>query len=349
MANHDPVILGLETSCDETAAAVVSGSVVLSNIVQSQSDLHAPYGGVVPEVAARAHLAWLPPVIGEAVARAGLSGFEDIDLVAATRGPGLAGSLIAGFSAAKGLALRLDKPLVAVNHIEAHILSALLAPEVEVTAALFPALALVVSGGHTLLYRVAGVGEYSLLGRTLDDAAGEAFDKGASLLGLSYPGGGQISRLADDAPATGLRFPRGRPRAGNPALDGMQADLCWSFSGLKTSLKVHLEKNPPGERRALAEIAAAYQEAIVSSLISVCDRGLRRERSVLAGGGVLQNRLLRDRLAGWAHSRGIRACLAPREYCGDNAVMVAFAAALGRGDGRKEYLDMDIIPANYPF
>lgn len=349
-------ILGIETSCDETAAAVVvDGTRVCSSVVRTQVGLHAPYGGVVPEVASRAHLEWLPAVIRAAMDQAGLSGFDALEAVAATRGPGLAGALMVGYSAAKGLALRLNRPLVAVNHIEAHMLSAFLTPPpgrqqpdeppIPPLQDCVPALALVVSGGHTLLYRVEDVGRYRLLGRTLDDAAGEAFDKGATLLGLGYPGGPALALEAAGAEPGAIRFPRGRPRPGNPALYGLRPECCWSFSGLKTALRTHLGSiGEPLDASAKAQIAADYQEAIVDALIRVCDRALTHEAWLLVGGGVAQNCRFRQRLNGWAQSRNVRLGLAPAAYCGDNAAMVAAVAGAGGGLSGKAAMRQDICP-----
>ncbi len=325
------MILGIETSCDETAAAVVQGRRVLSNVVRSQVRQHAPYGGVVPEIAARAHLEWLPAVITRALDAAALPGFEALEAVAVTRGPGLAGALLVGYATALGLSLRLGCPLIGVNHIEAHLFSALLSPEGDCPQECFPALSLVVSGGHTLLYRVQSLERYVLVGRTLDDAAGEAFDKGAALLGLDYPGGPAIARLAEGAAIGRIRFPRARPRPDNPLLSGLRSAYCWSFSGLKTALRVYLERHPDPDVETQAAIAADYQEAIVDALVGVCDRSLQGERCLFVGGGVALNRRLQSKLRDWAHARGVSLRLTPTAYCGDNAAMIAAVAALGKG------------------
>ncbi|MCA1808528.1 MAG: tRNA (adenosine(37)-N6)-threonylcarbamoyltransferase complex transferase subunit TsaD, partial [Lentisphaerae bacterium] len=249
-------VFGIETSCDETAAAVAADAVTIkSSVIDSQAAKHAPYGGVVPEIAARNHITALPRVIRQAREQSGIA-WESIQAVAVTYGPGLATSLLTGIAAAKGLALRLRVPLIGINHLEAHLYSVFLAPEAPSWQSCMPFAALIVSGGHTCLLRVDAPGCYQSLGATLDDAAGEAFDKGAQLLGLGYPGGPIIDHTARAGRADAIRFPRGRIR-GSTRLD-------FSFSGLKTALRYHLEKRPePPAAAAVADIAAGYQEAIV--------------------------------------------------------------------------------------
>jgi N6-L-threonylcarbamoyladenine synthase len=325
-------VLGIETSCDETAAAVVrDGRHVLSNVVFSQAALHSPFGGVVPEIAARSHVEALPGVIERAVADAGLR-WCDVDAVAVTYGPGLATSLLVGLSGAKGLSLRLGKPLCAINHIEAHIYSVFLgenAPGVEDAC---PMLALVVSGGHTCLVRVDGPGRYRVLGQTIDDAAGEAFDKGSNLLGLGYPGGPAIDRAARGGDLRAVPFPQSRQKRARLGPDDMDPDLCFSFSGLKTALLYYLRDNPlePGDGR-LAGIAASYQEAIVEALVRRCGLALGGMNSLTAGGGVSLNGRLRARLGELAAESGVRLLLAEPRYCADNAAMIAGLAGSGRG------------------
>ncbi len=277
------VVLGIETSCDESAAAVVEdGRRVLSSVVYSQVPLHQPYGGVVPEIASRSHVEKISGVIREALAAA-FGGdlaapvrpewWGRIDAVAATYGPGLASSLIVGLSAAKGLALDLGRPLIGVNHIEAHIHSVFLSPEAPDPADACPLLALVVSGGHTCWVDMPEPGRYRVIGQTLDDAAGEAFDKAAKLLGLGYPGGPAIDRAARQAGRSDAAvFPKGRPRPGTPAVGALRAELCVSFSGLKTALMCRLRERPPQGAGEVAELAAAYQEAIVEALADRCAR-----------------------------------------------------------------------------
>lgn len=340
-------VLGIETSCDETSAAVVAdGSRVLSNVVFSQAALHEPYGGVVPEIASRNHVAHLPGVVTEAVKRSGL-GWRDIDAVAVTHGPGLASSLLVGISAAKALALRLNLDLICVNHLEAHLYSPFLSPDMrEGIDRLCPFISLIVSGGHTCLLRVAGIGRYRMLGETMDDAAGEAFDKGAQVLGLGYPGGPAIDRAARSGNAGSVRFPRGRV-GGNALPDGLKGDLCFSFSGVKTALLYHVRANASS---ALAEgvpdTAASYQEAIVDALVERTARALESEKldCISATGGVSLNSRLRARLQDLGSSTGRRILLAPPEYCIDNAAMVAGLAGAGGGAAGADAWRLDACP-----
>lgn len=343
-------VLGIETSCDETSAAVVQdGTHVLSNVVFSQASLHAPYGGVVPEIASRNHVGRLPEVIESALAGASL-GWCEIDAIAVTHGPGLASSLLVGLSAAKALSLRLNRELVCINHLEAHLYSPFLGSEVPSLRDSCPFLALVVSGGHTCLLRVEELGRCRLLGTTVDDAAGEAFDKGAQLLGLGYPGGPAMERAAGGGNPEAIRFPRGQLRD-IPRGSGLSPDLCFSFSGVKTSLAYHIK--PISRDRlggALADIAASYQEAIVDSLADRCRVALEREGLdlLVVCGGVSLNTRLRARLAETASlmDRGIM--LAKPEFCVDNAAMVAGLAGYGGGiRGERAWLldaspDLDI-------
>lgn len=341
------VILGIETSCDETAAAVVrDGRIVLSSVVYSQIPLHQAYGGVVPEIASRSHLEKIPGVIEEALAVAKIR-WADLDAIAVTYGPGLASSLIVGLSAAKGLALSLNKPLIGINHLEAHIHSVFLKADAPTPHEVGPLLALVVSGGHTCWVDVPAIGHYRVIGQTLDDAAGEAFDKAAKLLGLGYPGGPAIDRAAKQAKRLdAFVFPKGRPRPGNPALGELQADMCVSFSGLKTSLMYHLREHPPTPED-VPEIAAAYQEAIVSALVERCACALRKNKyhALAVGGGVSLNRRLRERLQTLTAECGIRLLLAEPKDCGDNAAMIAGLAGMGCGISGDEAMRLDVVPA----
>ena len=320
-------ILGIESSCDETACAIVKdGREVLSNVVYTQIPLHQPYGGVVPEVASRAHIEKIHGVVKEAMR-------APVDAVAVTYGPGLASSLLVGLNAAKGLALSLGVPLYGVNHIEAHLHTPFLydtgaqATTVSAPESYMPALGLAVSGGHTTWVDMPSYGEYKIIGQTLDDAAGEAFDKAAKLLGLGYPGGPVIDRwargvsLTDDLP----RFPKGAPRPGTAALAGLDAELCVSFSGLKTALLYSVRKNPPKDDAEKARLVAAYQEAIVGSLADRTRAALRRQpyRSLVVGGGVSLNARLRSRLKEVADEAGVPIFTAQPKYCGDNAAMIA--------------------------
>ncbi len=352
------VVLGIETSCDESAAAVVEdGRNVLSSVVFSQVPLHQPYGGVVPEIASRSHVEKIPGVIREALSLAfggdvaapvDPSWWGRIDAVAVTYGPGLASSLIVGLSAAKGLTLRLGKPLIGINHLEAHIHSVFLSPSAPDPHEAGPLLALVVSGGHSCWIDVPRPGAYRVIGQTLDDAAGEAFDKAAKLLGLGYPGGPAIDRVARlAARRDAVAFPKGRPRPGNPALGDLQAELCVSFSGLKTSLMYHLRESPPEGEAQVAEIAAAYQEAIVDALAARCEAALRKGayRALAVGGGVSLNRRLRERLEGVAAASGVRLLLAEPRFCGDNAAMIAGLAGCGGGVGGDAAMRLDVVPA----
>jgi N6-L-threonylcarbamoyladenine synthase len=311
-------ILGIETSCDETAAAIVErGSNVLSSVVNSQVDLHARYGGVVPEIASRAHVDLLQPVVAQAFVEAGLSdrpgpdGRIEVDCVAATYGPGLVGALLVGVSAGKALALAWDLPFVAVNHLEAHLYAALLEePDLEL-----PLVVLLVSGGHTLLVHMADHGNYKVLGSTIDDAAGEAFDKVARYLGLGYPGGPAIDRLALEGDRGAIQFPR-------PML---QEGFDFSFSGLKTAVINHVRKHP---EVAAADVAASFQEAVVDVLLTKARRAAREVRAagLCLGGGVAANSRLRERFVDVTEEDGIHGFVPSRAMCTDNAAMVAAAA-----------------------
>ena len=312
-------ILGIETSCDETAAAIVeAGTSVLSSVVSSQVDLHARYGGVVPEIASRAHVDLIVPVVAQAFVEAGLPDRPvdgescSVDAVAATYGPGLVGALLVGVSAAKAFALAWDVPFLAVNHLEAHLYATLLEdPELEL-----PLVVLLVSGGHTLLVLMEGHGRYQVLGSTIDDAAGEAFDKVARYLGLDYPGGPAIDRISVDGDPQAIRFPR-------PMVDDGTYDF--SFSGLKTAVVNHVRRHP---EVATADVAASFQEAVVDVLVTKA-RAAAREvgaKGLCLGGGVAANSRLRERFLDVCVTDGIRGFLPSRAMCTDNAAMVASAA-----------------------
>lgn len=304
------LILGIETSCDETAAAVVvDGQRVLSSVVSSQIELHQRFGGVVPEVASRAHLDLIMPVVSQALVEAGVTGPE-LAGIAATAGPGLVGALLVGVSAAKGLALSWDVPFVAVHHMEGHLLSVRLdEPDVE-----YPLVVLLVSGGHTMLVKVDGPGRYRLLGSTLDDAAGEAFDKVARFLGLGYPGGPIIDRLAMDGDPAAVPFPR--------AMLGDGYDF--SFSGLKTAVVNWVRRNPDAET---ADIAASFQQAVVDVLVAKARAAARDHGAVglCLGGGVAANSQLRTALLDVCVEDGLRGYLPSRAMCTDNGAMIAAA------------------------
>jgi N6-L-threonylcarbamoyladenine synthase len=307
------IVLAVETSCDETAIAILGGfDQVLAHRVASQAALHAPYGGVVPEVASRNHLTLVPRLLAAALSEAELS-IDAIDAYAATTGPGLGAALLVGVSAARGLALGAGKPFFAVNHLEGHLLSPFFG-ESEIPAHV----ALIVSGGHSLLFDVEGYGRYRLLGRTLDDAAGEAFDKVAKLLGLGYPGGSEIDRLARSGNPQRFAFPRGMIGSN---------DFNFSFSGLKTSLRYFLESG--FKQDDLIDICASFQEAIVDVLVAKLARAAQEYgRSLVAlSGGVSANARLRERVAQMCCQSGLGVRTAPPELCTDNALMIAFAAS----------------------
>jgi N6-L-threonylcarbamoyladenine synthase len=304
------LVLGIETSCDETAAALVmGGSDVVSSVVSTQVDLHAEFGGVGPAIAARAHPEVLTPGIARANVEAGVDD-ERIDAIACTVGPGLVGALLVGVSAAKSLALAWDLPFVAVNHLEAHLYSASLEdPSLE-----FPLVVLLVSGGHTMLIEMRGHGEYRLLGQTIDDAAGEAFDKVARYLDLGYPGGPAIDRASLHGDPEAVRFPR--------AMLGGGYDF--SFSGLKTAVVNHVRKHPD---LSSADVAASFQAAVVDVLVAKARRAAREvgASGIVLGGGVAANSLLREEILGACEADGIQGFLPSREMCTDNAAMIAAA------------------------
>jgi len=317
-------ILGLETSCDETAAAVYDGRVgLLAHEVYSQVDLHAAYGGVVPELASRDHLRKLLPLLRKVLDAAGGSG--TIEGVAYTSGPGLVGALLVGASVARSLAYAWRVPCLGVHHMEGHLLAPLLEPDPPE----FPFVALLVSGGHTLLARVEGVGRYEVLGSSLDDAAGEAFDKTAKLLGLGYPGGPQLAALAERGRPDVFRFPR--PLTERPGLD-------FSFSGLKTAVVVALRDRELDDQTR-ADAARAFEEAVVDTLVIKCRRALEATdaRTLVVAGGVGANRRLRARVRAMGEQAGVRVVYPRVEFCTDNAAMIALLGhlrlAAGQHDG----------------
>ena len=330
------LVLGIESSCDETAAAVVrAGREVLSSVVNSQIASHRPYGGVVPEIASREHVGNFPVVAAEAVAQAGVA-WEALDAIAVTHGPGLVSSLLIGLSGARALGQALGKPVWGVNHLEAHVAGMFLDPAAPAPDAACPALVLMVSGGHSCLVEMLGVGRYRLLGQTLDDAAGECLDKGANLLGLGYPGGPVIERAAQGGDPAFVKFPRGMEHAKNRTTDnGLEIEMCFSFSGLKTALLYHLKNHPEDRARHLADLAASYQEAVMDSLALRAERALATTgaRTLACVGGVAKNASLRGKLEALARRRRARLLLTPLAYCTDNAAMVAAAAGLRAGAG----------------
>jgi N6-L-threonylcarbamoyladenine synthase len=349
-----PLILAIESSCDETGIALVEGGrTIHSNVVASQVALHAASGGIVPEVAARAHLRWIVPVLDAAIGDAGVA-WPDIDAVAVTKGPGLAGSLLVGINFAKGLAFVHDKPLVGVNHLEGHLYAAWLQPQGRADEAPqpeFPLVALIVSGGHTFLVQMSDHLTYRLLGQTVDDAAGEAFDKVGRLLGLGYPGGPAIMKAAADAASRDTVFPR--------AWLGDTYDF--SFSGLKTAARravdaaradEGLRSNGDGAAEPLstprqAELAYGFQESVVDVLVTKTLRAAEAAgaRSIVLGGGVAANRVLRDRLAGAAAERGIPLIVPQPALCTDNGAMIGAAAARRLAAGERAGLDLDARPS----
>jgi N6-L-threonylcarbamoyladenine synthase len=308
--DQDTLVLGIETSCDETAAALVMGGYdVVSSAVSTQVDLHAQFGGVVPEVASRAHLDLLNPMVARAIVEAGVPP-ERIDAVACTVGPGLIGALLVGVSAAKALALTWDVPFVGVNHMEAHLYAAFL----EDPTLQFPLVVMLVSGGHTMLIEMQDHGRYRLLGQTIDDAAGEAFDKVARFLGLDYPGGPAIDREAVHGDPEAIHFPRAMLHDG----------LDFSFSGLKTSVMNHVRKHPDV---STADVAASFQAAVVDVLVQKAQRAAQQvgAKGLVLGGGVAANSLLRERFLTACTESSIRGFLPSREMCTDNAAMIAAA------------------------
>ena len=334
--------LAIETSCDETAAAVFSDEPrILSSIVASQTDLHARFGGVVPEVAARAHLQRLLPILDESLKQASVR-LEDIGCIAVHNTPGLVGALLVGVSAAKMLALVLDVPLVAVNHIESHIYAARLAAGRDI----FPCVGLVVSGGHTVLFHCRDALRFDMLGGTLDDAAGEAFDKVASLLGLGFPGGPAVEREAAQGNADAFKLPRA-------FLHDERLDF--SFSGLKTAVLYALagqsqpRPEPPPPSRKRADLAAGFQKAVVEVLTVKARQALRRSGlgRLAVGGGVAANRCLRAALEAMTRAEGAELFIPPLALCTDNAAMAAVAVEKWQ---RREWaaLDLDAVPAWTP-
>ncbi|MDP6735194.1 MAG: tRNA (adenosine(37)-N6)-threonylcarbamoyltransferase complex transferase subunit TsaD [Nitrospinaceae bacterium] len=309
------LVLGIETSCDETAAAVLrDGTELLSSIVSDQIKIHSKYGGIVPELAGRSHIECIHPVIEQAIEGAGVT-LKDIDLIAATMGPGLVASLLVGLNTAKGIAYALKTPLVGINHLEGHLLAIFLQEPVE-----FPFVALAVSGGHTDLYRVDGFGKYRILGRTRDDAAGESFDKVAKMLKLGYPGGPVIEAKARSGDPNSHRFPRALLENGS---------LDFSFSGLKTSVRNLLAKREVGERVDIsdADISAGFQEAVIDVLVTKLMRACEQEelKRIVVTGGVAANGALRERVTLAGKERGMKTYFPKPVYCTDNAAMIACA------------------------
>ena len=345
--NHPIKILTLETTCDETAAAVVTDSLdVLGSVVATQDALHQKFGGVVPEIASRAHLENILPVIDETLRRANIT-LADLDAVAVANMPGLAGSLLVGLIAAKTLALALQKPLIAINHLQAHIYACKVAFKDELADGdIFPCVGLIVSGGHTSLYRCDGAIDFTFLGGTIDDAAGEAFDKVASMLGLPFPGGPAIQKAATGGNPKAFAFPRSLLH---------EERLAFSFSGLKTAVRYHLFGQGKVSFAALpceayseseiADVAASFQEAAVDCLVGKSVQALQQTglSTLCVGGGVAANSRFRQKMEAAAQDRGFRLYIAPLALCTDNAVMGAIAIERYRA-GLFEPLDLDVSP-----
>ena len=336
-------VLGIETSCDETAAAVIEdGQHIVSNVVATQVEMHAQFGGIVPEVASRQHMRTIIPVIDRAVEEAGME-FHELDGVAVTHGPGLAGALLVGVNTAKGMALSHDLPFIGVNHLEGHVYAAWLEDSVdpEISPG-FPLMCLITSGGHTDLILMEGHGRYRLIGRTRDDAAGEAFDKAARVLGLGFPGGPEIQRVAESA--AGLEPDLPRPRIRN--------SLDFSFSGLKTAVLRRAElkgMHPPPEDEELdptevSEVAHAFQEAIVDSMVTRTLDAVKQHqvKGIILGGGVAANALLRKEMA----ARSPIEVIVPRPgLCTDNGAMIGAAAYFTLRHGPSYQWDLDVVPS----
>jgi N6-L-threonylcarbamoyladenine synthase len=329
------IILGIETSCDETAVAVTQdGSMILSDLLSSQIDLHRKYGGIVPELACRRHVEVIGPLIREAVEKSGRS-YEELDAIAVTMGPGLVGALLVGVSIAKSLAYSLKIPLLGIHHLEGHISAAF----IEHDDIAFPAIALVVSGGHTNLYYMPQRGRYRLLGKTIDDAAGEILDKGARMLGYSYPGGPIIDRLAERGDPERISFPR-------PYRSSLNSDF--SFSGLKTSLMHTLSKmgkSPEEYILSHPDIAASYQAAIVDILVEKTFSVVQREKvkSVLLVGGVAANSLLRKQFLSSGERFGVAVYIPSKRLCTDNGAMIAMAGVSHFEE--KDFASLDLNPS----
>ena len=318
------IVLGIESSCDETGIALYDTERgLLSHALHSQVKMHAEYGGVVPELASRDHIRRALPLTQKVLSDANTT-LGNIEAIAYTQGPGLAGALLVGASIAESLAFALDVPTLGVHHLEGHLLSPLL----EETPPEFPFIALLVSGGHTQLMRVGGIGDYELLGDTLDDAAGEAFDKTAKLLGLGYPGGPAVSKLADQGDPRRFKLPR-------PMLNS--GDLNFSFSGLKTAVLTLTNQHQPLDENTRADIAGAFQDAVVDVLSTKCISALRKHRlkRLVVSGGVGANRQLRAALNTKAEEKGCQVYYPRLEFCTDNGAMIAFAGAMRLKHGGK--------------
>ena len=322
------IVLGIETSCDETAASVCSNRKILSNIVSSQY-IHSNYGGVIPELASREHEKYLNLIVNSAINKSGIK-LSNLEAIAVTQGPGLAGTLLTGISFAKGLSLSLDIPIVAINHLEAHIFANFLTE----SNLKFPFVCLLVSGGHTQLWHVRNINDYYLLGETLDDAAGEAFDKGARILNLGYPGGPEIEKAGMNGNPKAINFPRSL--LGKNSLD-------FSFSGLKTSLLYFMDKNNKNKIYSIEDIASSYQEAIIDNLFIKLKRAVdftKTERCVIAG-GVAANTRLRTKIK---NNLNIDLYFPSLKYCTDNAAMISFLGEMKLSQDINSNLNFSVEP-----
>lgn len=341
------ILLGIESSCDETAAAVVKDGAVKANAIYSQISKHAPYGGVVPEIASRDHVKKLPGIIERALSEAGYT-FADLDGLAVTYGPGLASSLLIGYSAARALGQRLNLPLMGMNHHEGHIYSVFLGDEPPQLEGSFPMLSLLVSGGDTRLIYMKEPGHYEVIGQTIDDAAGEALDKGSTLLGLGYPGGPAIQKFAEGGNPNAVRFPRGLDNAGGDWPFAYDRKLCFSFSGLKTALLYHLKNNPSAmeDEAEKRDVTASYQEAVADASTKRMERALEKYgcASFSCAGGVSLNRPLREKLASLSEKTGVPLLLSTPKLCTDNAAMIAGAAAIKLQAGLPFSMPEDVNP-----
>jgi N6-L-threonylcarbamoyladenine synthase len=333
------LILGIDTSCDDTSASVVEdGRKILSNVISSQSDIHTRYGGIVPELASRRHIEMIIPVVDEAMKQAGIS-FNDLSAVAVCNGPGLIGSLLIGCSFAKAICYSRNIPLVAVNHLEGHLMSVFL----ESSSPAFPFLSLIVSGGHSSLYIAEDYGIYTELGRTRDDAAGEAYDKVSKLLGLGYPGGPIIDKLAETGDPKAIDFPRAY----------LPESLDFSFSGLKTAVLQFLrkqdllEKRLPADSDLIHDIAASFQEAVVDVLVRKTEWAVKKKwiKKVTLSGGVAANSCLRKKMLEMAKQNGVEVFIPSVELCTDNAAMIA--AAGHQHCLKKDFAGLDLNPRAY--
>ncbi|MBV8726529.1 MAG: tRNA (adenosine(37)-N6)-threonylcarbamoyltransferase complex transferase subunit TsaD [Candidatus Eremiobacteraeota bacterium] len=308
--------LGIETSCDDTSAAVVrDGRAVLSNVATNQDEFHRKFGGIVPEIASRQHVALLSAAVEDALGRAGIS-LDDVNAIAVTKGPGLIGSLVVGVAHAKALAFAIQKPLYGINHLHGHIFAAYLDRDEEPA---YPLLVLLVSGGHTQLVAVRSAVDMEILGRTRDDAAGEAYDKTARLLGLEFPGGPELDRLARDGDKGAVRFPRHRATADS---------LDMSFSGLKTSVRYYLEAETDNLRASNRDVAASFQAAVIDVLMDRVRRAWAQGAyaAVIVSGGVAANSALQAEMRKWGRANNVPVLIPPPKYCTDNAAMIAAAA-----------------------